>query len=136
MVRYSVRSSMCPVIVSRGWCRAALACSTHRAPHHASRRSLSYHLLDGRNALQHLHPRIHAEREHPFLDGAVADFGRARIHDDPPANLLTHRHHFVDALAALETRSATGVTPGAFEEAELRSEEHTSELQSPYVISY
>src|SRR5690349_11906192 len=99
--------------------RGASLLHASRATPHASRGSFPDHLLDSRNSLQDLHPRIHAEREHPFLDGAVADLGRARVHDDQPANLLTHRHHFIDALATLESRAGAGVAAGALEEAEL-----------------
>src|SRR6185295_14756147 len=80
---------------------------------------LSNHLFDRGNSLQHLHPRVHAQREHALLDGTVTDLGGARVHDDQPANLLTHRHHLVHALAPLEARSSTGVAPRALEEAEL-----------------
>src|SRR5205085_8913804 len=69
----------------------------------------AYHLFDRRDSLQHLHPRVHPEREHAFLDGAITDFGRACIHDDEPANLLTHRHHLIDALPALQSRAGARV---------------------------
>src|SRR3954468_416674 len=107
---------------SRGaWVVARVACLLHalRATHHASRGGFSDHLFDRCNSLQYLHPRVHAEREHSFFDGAVADLGGTRVHDDQPANLLTHRRHFINALAAFESRSSTGVAACAFEEAEI-----------------
>src|SRR6185437_9384896 len=99
--------------------RGASLLHASRATHLASRGSFPDHLFDGRDPLQHLHPRVHAQREHPFLDRAVADLGRARVHDDQPANLLTHRHHLIDALAALQSRSRARVATGALEEAKL-----------------
>src|SRR5206468_8551310 len=80
---------------------------------------LAYHLLHRRNPLDHLHPRVHAEREHSLFDRTIADLGGAGVHDDHPANLRTHRHHLVYALASLQPRAAARIAASALEEAEL-----------------
>src|SRR3982751_2028677 len=114
------------ISLAGGWDEGRGTWDAHRSgasrnPRPAARSGacLPNQLFHSRDSLQPLHPRVHAEREHAFLYGAVADLGRPRVHDDETANLLAHRHDLVDALPALESRAGARVATRSLEKPEL-----------------
>src|ERR1051325_1062995 len=71
-----------------------------------------------------------------FLEKGVSADERSRAEAMlARAEALTNAHHYDEAIRELEN-SRTAVLATGAPELEYRSEEHTSELQSPYVISY
>src|SRR5690242_9146671 len=91
--------------------------TNHRPP--ASGARFANHLLHRRYPFDHLHPRIHAEREHSLIDGRVANLGGAGVHDDESPDLLTHWHHLIDSLPPLQSRTGAGVAAVPLVEAQV-----------------
>src|SRR5688500_20285989 len=83
------------------------------------RSRLANDLLERRYSFENLQPPVHAEREHAVFNGAVANLHGADVLQDQPAQLGTHRHHFVETLPPFEARAGAGVASLTPEERQL-----------------
>src|SRR5687768_10355193 len=76
-------------------------------------------LFERRDPLHDLEPSIHAECQHPLIDGAIVDLRGADVLEDQLPDVRRHEHDFVESLTSLEPAAGALLAPLAPEEGQL-----------------